>query len=78
MDGITLVIRLACITIQLMAALSLDAWISILVTVTVVGVLQFRRAAPVDLLFLGGLIVVTLKGIITPLSPESFEYNHPG
>ena len=50
-----------------MAALSLDAWISIFVTFTVVGVIQFRRGAPVDLLFLAGLIVVTLNGIISPV-----------
>ena len=41
-------------------------WISILITASVFITLQFRRGAPVDLLFLGALIGVTLTGVITP------------
>ena len=46
--------------------MSVDAWISILITIGVFAVLQFRRGAPVDLLFLGALMAVTLAGVITP------------
>lgn len=46
--------------------MSVDAWISILITIGVFAVLQFRRGAPVDLLFLGALMGVTLAGVITP------------
>ena len=49
-----------------MPPLSFDAWISIIVTVGVVAVIQLRRGAPVDVVFLAGLIFVTLAGIISP------------
>ena len=44
----------------------LDAWIAIFITFVVFTVLQIRRGAPVDVLFLGALIGVTLSGVITP------------
>ena len=40
--------------------------ISILITASVFITLQFRRGAPVDLLFLGAMIGVTVTGVITP------------
>ncbi len=46
--------------------MSPDAWISILITVAVFAGLQMRRGGAADLLFLGGLIGVTLLGVITP------------
>ena len=46
--------------------MSLDAWIAIFITFVVFTVLQIRRGAPVDVLFLGALIGVTLSGVITP------------
>ncbi len=42
------------------------ATISILITAFVFITLQFRRGAPVDLLFLGALIGVTVTGVIEP------------
>ena len=41
-------------------------WIAIGVTLFVFAALQFRRGVPVDLLFLGGLVVVTISGVIDP------------
>ncbi len=41
-------------------------WIAIGVTLLVFAVLQLRRGAPIELLFLGGLVVVTITGVITP------------
>lgn len=41
-------------------------WIAIGTTVVVFAVLQLRRGAPVDLLFLAGLLAVTVTGVITP------------
>lgn len=41
-------------------------WIAVAVTVAIFLMLQLRRGAPVDLLFLGGLMVVTLCGVISP------------
>ena len=46
--------------------MSADAWISVLVMVAVFVALQLRRAIPTDLLFLGGLVVVTVLGVISP------------
>jgi di/tricarboxylate transporter len=41
-------------------------WIAVGVTLSVFAALQLRRGAPIDLLFLGGLLAVTLTGVITP------------
>ncbi len=49
----------------------LHPWIAILTAAAIFVALQLRRGAPVDLLFLGGLIVVTMTGVITPV--EAFE-----
>lgn len=46
--------------------MSLHAWISLIVTLAVFAGLQHRRHLPADLLFLSGLVVVTLCGVITP------------
>ncbi len=46
--------------------MSFDAWISLAVTLAVFVGLQQRRNIPADLLFLGGLVTVTLFGVITP------------
>ena len=46
--------------------MSQHAWISVIVTLAVVIIVQVRRRAPTDLLFLGGLVIVTLCGVITP------------
>jgi len=46
-------------------------WIAVAVTVSVFVVLQLRRDTPTDLLFLGGLIIVTLAGVLTP--EQAFE-----
>ncbi len=48
------------------AALTPHGWIAILVTVAIFGAMQRRRAVSVDLLFLGGLVLVTLTGVLTP------------
>ncbi|QDU91508.1 Sodium-dependent dicarboxylate transporter SdcS [Pirellulimonas nuda] len=42
------------------------AWFAIAVTVGIFVGLQRRAAVPVDLLFLAGLVVVTLAGVVTP------------
>ncbi len=41
-------------------------WIAAAITLTVFVVLQVRRSAPVDLLFTGALMAVTLVGILSP------------
>src|SRR6056297_3140271 len=46
--------------------MSLDAWIALFVTALVFGGLQLRRRIPIDLMFMGALIAVTLTGVITP------------
>jgi di/tricarboxylate transporter len=46
--------------------MSASAWISLGVTVAVFVSMQLRRGAPSDLLFLGGLVLVTLLGVIPP------------
>ncbi len=43
-----------------------DAWIALAVTAAVFVALQVQRNAPTDLLFLGGMVAVTLLGVITP------------
>lgn len=45
---------------------ALHQWIALLTTVAVFAVLQLRRGVPVDLLFLGAMIIVTVTGVITP------------
>ena len=45
-------------------------------TIVVFAFMQLRRRVPTDLLFLGGLVVVTLFGIITPgQALEGFSSN---
>ena len=44
----------------------LHPWIAVLATVAVFATLQLRRGAPVDFLFLGALLFVTVTGVITP------------
>jgi len=46
--------------------LSPQGWIAVSVTLLVFLGLQRRRGAPPDLLFLGGLVIVTLCGVISP------------
>ncbi len=46
--------------------MSSDGWISLAVILAVFIGLQRRRGAPADLLFLGGLVLVTLLGVIEP------------
>ncbi len=46
--------------------MSFDAWISLIVTLAVFVGIQHRRNLPADMLFLGGLVLVTLCGVITP------------
>ena len=46
--------------------LTTGGMVSIGVVVGVFLILQFKRAAPVELLFVGGLALVTLAGVITP------------
>jgi di/tricarboxylate transporter len=45
---------------------NLHPWIAVGVTLAIFAALQLRRGVPTDLLFLCGLIVVTLAGVITP------------
>ena len=49
-----------------MAPEFLHPWIAVFVTITVFVCLNVRRSTPIDLLFLGGLVCVTLAGILTP------------
>ncbi|MCH8839277.1 MAG: SLC13 family permease [Planctomycetes bacterium] len=44
--------------------LTLQGWIALGTTVAVFVVMQWRRSVSVDLLFLGGLVVVTMTGVI--------------
>lgn len=46
-------------------ALSAEGWIAIIVTVLIFVEMQRRRTVSVDLLFLAGLVVVTLTGVLT-------------
>lgn len=46
--------------------MSSSAWISLVVTLAVFAGLQVRRRVPADLLFVGGLVAVTLFGVIPP------------
>lgn len=43
-----------------------DAWIAVGVTALVFVGLQMRRRLPVDLMFIGALVAVTVTGVITP------------
>lgn len=43
-----------------------DPWIAIGVTVLVFSGLQMRRRLPIDLIFMGALVAVTITGVITP------------
>ena len=43
-----------------------QGWIALSVVVGVFLTLWLRRRAPVDLIFLVGLVVVTVTGVITP------------
>ncbi len=43
-----------------------SAWLAILASLGVFLTLLWRRDTPIDLLFLGGLVVVTASGVITP------------
>ena len=45
--------------------LELNAWIAIAVTLVVFSGFQLRRSAPSDVLFLGGLVAVTVTGVIS-------------
>ena len=49
-----------------MPPFSFHGWIAIITTVLVFAGMQRRRGAPPDLLFLGGLVIVTLCGVIGP------------
>ena len=44
----------------------LHPWIAVFVVVAIFITLWFRRGVPVDLLFIGGLVAVTVTGVITP------------
>jgi len=44
----------------------LDPWIAIVVTALVFIGLQMRRRLPVDLMFIGALVAVTVTGVISP------------
>ncbi|MBN2580219.1 MAG: SLC13 family permease [Pirellulales bacterium] len=46
--------------------MSFPAWISIVVSLSILAVLLLRRDVPADLVFLSGLVVITLLGIIPP------------
>jgi di/tricarboxylate transporter len=48
------------------APLTLHGWIALLVTAGVFLVLQLHRSVPVDALFVGALMVVTLTGVVSP------------
>lgn len=48
------------------AALSLDGWIALIVIGFVFCGLVWLRRAPIELLFLSGLVAVTLSGVISP------------
>jgi len=48
------------------APLKSEGWIAIAVTVAIFVAMQRRRTISVDLLFLGGLVLVTLTGVLTP------------
>ena len=45
---------------------NVDPWIAIGVTALVFAGLQMRRRLPVDLMFIGALVAVTLTGVISP------------
>ncbi|QDS97972.1 SLC13 family permease [Adhaeretor mobilis] len=47
-------------------SLSLHGWIALLTTGAVFLGMQLKRRSPVDVLFLGGLVLVTLTGVLSP------------
>ncbi len=54
--------------------LSSDGWIALGTTIAVFALMQWRRAVSVDLLFLGGLVVVTITGVLeTPQALAGFS-----
>jgi di/tricarboxylate transporter len=56
--------------------MSWQAYVALGTTVVVFALLQLMRRVPTDLLFLGGLVVVTLCGVITPSQAlEGFSSN---
>ncbi len=50
---------------------ALHPWIAVAAIVLVFLTLQWRRGGPADLIFLGGLMLVTLTGVITPATAFS-------
>ena len=57
---------LQAIAFEFCTLFTLHGWISVLVVSSVFLTLFFHRRAPVDLLFLTGMVVVTVTGVITP------------
>ncbi len=56
--------------------MSWQVFVALGTTIAVFALLQLRRRVPTDLLFLGGLVVVTLAGVITPSQAlEGFSSN---
>ncbi len=47
-------------------AITTSGWIAIAVTVVVFLVMVFRRGVPTDLLFLGGVVALTVLGVLSP------------
>jgi len=64
--SVVLVLSQELPTIAQQAPLSAHGWIAILVTIVIFLAMQGRRTVSVDLLFLGGLVLVTLAGVLTP------------
>ncbi len=48
------------------AVLTREGMIAMGVTVAIFAAMYWRRSVPIELLFLGGLVVVTLAGVLTP------------
>ena len=55
---------------------ALHPWIATAAVLLVFASLQWRRGGPTDLIFLGGLMLVTLTGVITPSQAFSGFANH--
>jgi len=47
-------------------SMSHHGWIAVAVTLAVFAAIQRRRGAPIDLLFLGALVLLTVAGVVTP------------
>ena len=47
-------------------ALTLSGWIAIAITITVFVVMVLRRGVPTDLLFLGGVVALTILKVVSP------------